>query len=285
VSDDVSVTITGLTAGQISDDAFVGVYLPSDALQSSALTSNYIGNLRDKSTWTFAAPKDYGTYEIRVFTSSVPATQRASVLFAKAQFTVGSKAAKDGDITLNKSTFLTGESITAVVHGLTAGQISDDAYAGIYLPSDVLASSSYNGTSTYMSNLRDDMTWTFNAPMLPGKYEVRVFTKGDSTMRDQSIFGIVSFTVKASATTYRINVAPAKSLTVNKNKSALIRVLASPKDGGAAISANSFVTFKSANPKIASVNAQGIVMGRAKGQTTVVVSFGAQKKSIQVIVK
>ena len=291
VKDKITVTIKGLTQGQIDDSAWAGLFLPTDIISSSSYnsTSTYISSLRDDMTWTFDAPTTFGNYEIRVFTKKTSPLQQ-DAFFGKVSFSVGSNPGKPTDVTINKSAVKAGEDLVATFTGLTQGQIDDDAYAGVFLSSDALDASPY-GSYTYVSYLRDDSHWSFNAPTTPGLYEVRVFTKHAPALRAQSYFGTASFKVLPAATvgglgtTYRISVSPSKGVEVKRHKSLQFKVKATPKSGGAAIDAAPLATYSVSNPKIASVSSTGVITGIKKGSVKVTISFGGASKVIRVKVK
>lgn len=288
VRDKVTVTITGLTPGQISTSAFAGVFLTTDALQSSSFESisTFVSSLRDDMTWTFDAPRKYGDYEVRVFTSDVAKENRTPVFYGKVSFSVVSNPAKPGSIALNKSSFAVGESAVATITGLTPGQVGDSAFVGVYLGTDILDARSVESIFNYFSNLRDGMTWTFNVPSTPGSYQLRVFTSGDQD-RAKSFYGSVNFTVNkaVSPQDYRIQVKPKKEFKIKVGKAKALTVSATPKQGGDSIAANAMVSFESKNPKIATVDPTGLVRGVKSGKTTILVRFGESTTKVKVIVK
>lgn len=295
--DKATVTIAGLTEGQIEDGAWAGIFLVSDKVMANAIQWVSINDLRDGKTWLVTVPNKYAKYEVRVYTKGNDNNEeaiRTEALFGKLPFIVASNPAKPGDLKISKERYSMDEDVTVTITGITPGQLEDGAWAGIYLPND-----KYNATPiawVSISDLRDGKTWKFKAPDKPGKYEVRVFTQNSEEIEDLELafFGKLNLTVinaTGSAaeskafdwTKHKLSFSK-NALTVSIGKTAKLGVLATPVAGGKAIPANQYVTYKSSNTKIATVDKNGVIKGIAKGVAKITVTAGKTSRVINVTV-
>lgn len=295
----VTVTITGLTDGQVAHGAWAGVYFVTDKPMANSIEWTSIENLRDGKTWEFKAPTKYGKYEVRIYTLADDNNEeeiRNAALFGKLPFMVASNPAKPGDLKISKTAYNLSEEITVTIIGLTPGQIEDGAWAGVFLPTDKIDASPMEWTS--VGNLRDGKNWKFKAPENAGKYEVRVYTQSNDEIEDLELayFGKLPFTVlnaTGSAVTaktldwakHKMTVVPATKLTVVKGKTAKLVVSATPVAGGKAVAANNYVVFKSSNTKVATVDKAGVIKGIAAGTAKITITAGKTVKTITVTVK
>ena len=94
----MSVTIKGLTPGEIENDAWLGITKVGERLENTSLSA-YIQSLPISNSYEFNAPHDLGTYEVRVFCSGTMAPEEYEYgKFGTAQFIVSGTAAPTGDI-------------------------------------------------------------------------------------------------------------------------------------------------------------------------------------------
>lgn len=94
----MSVTVKGLTPGEIENDAWLGISKVGERLNNTPLYA-YIGNLPVNNTYEFNAPLEPGTYEVRVFCSGIMEPEEYEYgMFGTAQFIVSGEAAPSDDI-------------------------------------------------------------------------------------------------------------------------------------------------------------------------------------------
>lgn len=294
VNEKVKVTVAGLSDGQITEGAWLGVFKKDDAIKTSSLAYAYVKDLSDGKTWEFTAPAAYGKYEVRIFTQDVEKDLLETVVFGRLDFLVGSQPAQKGDIKLNKEAYKMDEKVTVTINGVTPGQIDDRAWVGLFKPDDDFKTSALE--YQYLKDRRDGKTWTFNAPEQPGVYEIRVFTSDvDPEFREIAFFGRVPFTVlKQTDTTkvdgsfswndYKMKVNPNKLVTVSKGKTYKVKVTAE-RSGFAPVPANVLSKYTIANKRIATVDKLGVVKGITKGKTTLTITGGKNKAVLTITVK
>jgi hypothetical protein len=286
VADPVRVIVTGLTTGQLEQErAWAGLFRASDLFSASPLSYAYLGDLDDRQTWDFAAPNQYGQYEVRVFTKDTSdETILQQALYETLPFQVISSTAKPGDLAVSAGLVQAGGSISALIGGLSQGQITNGAWLGLFLPSDAIGTSPLG--YEYVRSLRDGRTWTFNAPTELGAYEIRAFTL-DCTGQAcaDSLFGAVGFSVVPQGATdvKKLRVKP-KRLKLKVGQIASLKVIAVPRKGKP-FAANNIVTFQSLDTNVATVNVAGQVTAGAPGTTTVTVGYANSAKNIKVKVK
>jgi len=193
LSEPMSVTINGLTDGQIENGAWFGVARYDEKLENTPYMQ-YVRDLPANNTYQFNAPYNFGKYEIRVF-SNYDATPES--FFGKVEFVVVSSKAKPGDIVLSKTSVAPNESMTVTVNGLTPGEIEEGAWLGISKYDEKLQNTSYR---THIAYLKVGNIYEFQAPEEPGKYEVRVFCKGglDEAEYEYGMFGKAEFIVSGA---------------------------------------------------------------------------------------
>lgn len=186
----ISVTVNGLTDGQIENGAWLGIAKYDEKLENTDYMQ-YINDLPANNTYQFEAPYQFGKYEIRVF-SNYDANPES--YFGKVEFVVVSSKAKPGDIVLSKTSAAPNESMTVTVNGLTSGEIEEGAWLGISRYDEKLQNTYYHA---YISDLKIGNIYEFKAPEQPGKYEVRVFCKGSlqEAEFEYALFGKAEFTV------------------------------------------------------------------------------------------
>ena len=112
----MSVTVNGLTEGQIENGAWLGIAKYDEKLENTYHNS-YVSDLDMNNTYKFEAPSRFGKYEVRVFSSYGLDIEES--FFGKAEFTVVSSKAKPGDIVLSKTNPAPEEAMTVTVNGLT----------------------------------------------------------------------------------------------------------------------------------------------------------------------
>lgn len=90
----MSVTVKGLTQGEIDTGAWLGIALSVDKLENT-IVDQYISDMPVGNTYEFAAPSTPGTYEVRVFCSSALENEEFEYgKFGVAQFIVSGTAAE-----------------------------------------------------------------------------------------------------------------------------------------------------------------------------------------------
>lgn len=186
VNETATITIKGLLDSQIDDKAWVGIFASGSA-NDNCIIYEYISSLAgsDARTWTFNAPKDFGNYELRVFTKDIPGDKALqTVLYDTKQFSIDSTTADISDVSISKDFLLVNEKVTVTIKslkesktGLTDEQVLDNAWVGLYKSDDDVNKSDYIQWE-YISKLgKSPYQWTFAAPKDYGKYKVIVFTK------------------------------------------------------------------------------------------------------------
>ncbi len=98
----MSVTVKGLTPGEIESDAWLGITKVGERLNNTSVSA-YIKDLPVNNTFEFYAPFEPGTYEVRVFCSGVMEEEEYEYgMFGKAQFVVSGEAAPSDDIAVGE---------------------------------------------------------------------------------------------------------------------------------------------------------------------------------------
>ncbi len=94
----LSVTVKGLTPGEIEVGAWLGIAKSGEKLENT-YHNTYISDLPVNNTYEFTAGYEPGTYEVRVFCSgSMQPEEYEYGMFGKAQFTVSGDAAPSTDL-------------------------------------------------------------------------------------------------------------------------------------------------------------------------------------------
>lgn len=94
----LTVTVKGLTPGEIEAGAWLGLAMSGEKLLNTS-HHEYISNLPVNNTYEFTAPYQPGTYEIRVFCSSGLEDEAYEYgMFGKAEFIVSGEAAPSTEI-------------------------------------------------------------------------------------------------------------------------------------------------------------------------------------------
>lgn len=222
VAEPMKVLIEGLTEIQISEQsAYIGVYMSGDKPDASTYNGigTYISDLKDGKTYSLNAPTDLGSYELRLMVTE----NDTNALIESVPFTVVSRPAKAGLLKMSKEQYLVNEKINFVISGFSKGQIDNGAWVGIFMENDKMDASTYNGIYTYVSDLRDGKTWSFNAPNDFGNYELRFFTQNvEKDKLETVLFATLPFSVGS-------NLAKSGDLTINKtaflmNESATVTI-------------------------------------------------------------
>jgi len=191
IREPMSVTVNGLTDGQIENGAWLGIAKYDAKLENTDFQS-YITDLPANNTYQFEAPYHFGRYEIRVFSSYGLDIEES--FFGKAEFIVTSSKAKPGDIVLSKTNPAPEEAMTVTVNGLTPGEIEEGAWLGIAKIDEKLQNTYHH---SYISDLKIGNVYEFKAPSEPGRYEVRVFCKYglEEAEYEYGLFGRAEFIV------------------------------------------------------------------------------------------
>jgi hypothetical protein len=95
----MSVTVKGLTQGEIDADAWIGIAKSEEKLENT-VTEKYISDLPVNNTLEFTAPSEPGTYDVRVFCASNLSTPEEYEYgkFGVAQFIVSGEVPAGEDI-------------------------------------------------------------------------------------------------------------------------------------------------------------------------------------------
>ena len=90
MNESATVTIKGLTPGQIDDGAWAGIYLPTDAFKADTYNGihAYANDFRDGKSWKFQVPSEPGEYQVRVFTKNLEGEQLELAYFGMMSFHV-----------------------------------------------------------------------------------------------------------------------------------------------------------------------------------------------------
>jgi hypothetical protein len=190
--EDMNIKVTGLTDEQIKDQgAWVGIY-KINAKSDTYIDTKYINDIDATNIWATKAPTDLSDFEVRVYVQ----VNDTDTLIDKASFTVESRKAKDGDVSLSKNSLTVNEAATVSIIGLIDSQIADRAWVGIFKTGD--PNDKYVDFK-YISDLDGSSarTWNFIAPSEFGNYEIRVFTKNVSGDKDleKTLYAKIPFTV------------------------------------------------------------------------------------------
>lgn len=95
----MSVTVKGLTKGEIDTDAWIGIELSNEKLENTTVDA-YISQLPVGDKYEFTAPSEPGTYEVRVFCAgNLKDEEYEYGKFGTAQFVVSGAAAENTDYT------------------------------------------------------------------------------------------------------------------------------------------------------------------------------------------
>lgn len=86
-SEKMTITVNGLTQGEIDNNAFFGVAAVNEKLENTNPTE-YIMYFKVDNLYEFTAPSEPGNYEARVFCASVDPSLYSYALFGTAPFTV-----------------------------------------------------------------------------------------------------------------------------------------------------------------------------------------------------
>lgn len=194
LNEPMSVTVKGLTDGQVESGAWLGISKWDEKLENT-YHNTYIADLPANNTYEFTAPEKFGKYEVRVF-SDYNAEPEAG-FFGKAEFLVVSSKAKEGDIVLSKTSVNPEEKMSVTVNGISKGEIDAGAWLGIAPANEKLENTYHNA---YISDLPVGNKYEFTAPSKPGTYEVRVFCAYglEDDEFEYGRFGSVQFTVGGS---------------------------------------------------------------------------------------
>ncbi|SCY90844.1 S-layer homology domain-containing protein [Alkaliphilus peptidifermentans] len=194
INEQMSVTVNGLTDGEISEGVWIGIDKEGTKMENS----NYhisVYQLPANNTYEFNAPYNFGKYEVRVIYPD-----EKNTAFGRASFVVESSKAKPGDLVLSNTKPAYGEKIALTVKGLTKGEIDEGAWIGVAKVGDKLINTNYHTTIKY---LPQNNVYEFIVENEPGNYEVRVFCK-DNLAEDEmeyGLFGTVGFTVGTASAT------------------------------------------------------------------------------------
>lgn len=94
----MTVTVNGLTQGEIDQDAFIGIELVNEKIENTIIYE-YINSFKIGNVYEFQAPGDPGAYEVRVVCSGTISEDLYSyALFGVAPFVVSGSAAPSNEI-------------------------------------------------------------------------------------------------------------------------------------------------------------------------------------------
>ncbi len=192
LNEKVSVTINGLTKGELDAGAWAGIAKTGTKVENTEWGTS-IQELPADNTWTFAAPWEFGKYEVRVFSNS--GTQEQD-LFGKVEFSVVSSKAREGDIKLSKTTVQSNEKVTVTVNGLTKGELDAGAWIGWSKVGSKLENTDYLMSINQFSAQN---TWELT-PYEVGTYELRIFC-ASNVSNEYAMFGKTTLTVANSTAT------------------------------------------------------------------------------------
>jgi len=188
VGEAITVKITGVTDKMVDDASFVAIY-KANAEHNEYGDYHYPKSNTD--TLEFFAPDSDGDYEMRFYKEDHNYTDETFVLAVP--FKV--EGEKDDNVqvklTLNKSSYTSGEKITVKITGVTAKMIKDASFVAIYK-----ANAEHNEYEDYRYPKSNTDTLEFLAPDSDGDYEMR-FYKEDHNYTDETFVLAVPFKVVA----------------------------------------------------------------------------------------
>lgn len=121
----LSVTVKGLTEGELKEGAWLGIAKANEKLENTYHNA-YISDLPINNTYEFTAPTEPGTYEVRVFCSygiSTPEEYQYG-MFGAAQFIVSGETQTSGSIAPGQEG-LSGWAATEVNQAVTENLVTD----------------------------------------------------------------------------------------------------------------------------------------------------------------
>lgn len=163
-SDPISVQIAGVTQDQMEANAWVGFYTEG-ARNNQYLEYKYIRDLPDTNVYTVTAPKEYGTYEFRLFLDEEEVTSVAT----SEKVTVGARKAT---FAADKAKIEPGKSIKVTVGQIPETDEYANAWVGLYKED---AKDHQYISYTYIRDLPANNTWEVTVPKDLGKYHFRSF--------------------------------------------------------------------------------------------------------------
>lgn len=191
LNEPMSVTVKGLTDGQITNGAWIGIEKWDTKIENTEVEV-YISDLPTDNMYKFNAPQKFGRYEVRVFSDCSFANQNS--FFGKEEFIVVSSKAKPGDIVISNTSVKPCEKMSVTINGLTEGEIKTGAWLGIARSNDKVENTVVDA---YISDLPIGNKYEFTAPIDPGIYEIRVFCSSSLMGEEYEYgkFGVVQFEV------------------------------------------------------------------------------------------
>ena len=195
LNEPMSVSINGLTDEQIDEGAWVGISPYMEKLENTYYNTA-VSDLPANNTYDFTAPREFGKYEVRVFSDSN--SDKNASFFGKAEFLVVSSKAQPGNIVLSKTSVHPEEKLSVTVKGLTPGEIAEGAWIGTAKVGDKLENTYYEKS---IQELPVNNTYEFTSNWEPGTYEVRVFCSGNMKAEgyEYGMFGKAQFIVSGEA--------------------------------------------------------------------------------------
>ena len=119
----MTITVNGLTQGEIDNNAFFGVSAANEKLENTVVTE-YIMNFKIGNVYEFTAPYEPGNYEARVLCANVDPSLYSYALFGTVPFTVtGAQTDELAAGTEGLSTWAAGEVNQAVSENLVTDKV------------------------------------------------------------------------------------------------------------------------------------------------------------------
>ena len=188
-NEEFTVTVSGITAQMVADDAYVSIY------RKGAAHTEYQEWHRPEQPGTsrleFTAPVESGDYEMRLYRRDY--TYQAEDLVTAVPFTIGA-VTRVGTISLNKTAYTADEQITVTVTGITAQMVTTMAFVAIY------EKGGPHGEYIVWEHVtQGNSTLTFRAPDKNGEFEMRLYST-DHLYTDETFVMSVPFTVTGAQT-------------------------------------------------------------------------------------
>jgi len=171
----MSVTVTGITAAMESAKAFVSIQKQNERADSYGSPWKYVKDLYvSNGVWTVNAPTTVGDYEIRFYSKD---GDYANSLALQIPFKVVYDNTGGGiSITPDKTQYTLNEGMKVTVSGFTEAMESVGAFVSIAEKDD--RPENYGSQYEYVKNLyKSKGVWTTNAPKTAGEYEIRFYAK------------------------------------------------------------------------------------------------------------
>jgi len=190
----IVVTLSGITQQIADGQAWVGLYYAGETRTPDEAECPWYEPFEQTGTMQFTCDRvmPNGEYEMRITFYDWGSSVRKWL--TSVPFTIG-KVAKEGSISLNKTTYTAFEEIKVSVSGITEQMVASKAFVGIY---EKGAKHDEYGLWDYVSQGSSILTLT--AYNQNGEYEMRLYTFRD-ILNDDTFVMSVPFTISGASNT------------------------------------------------------------------------------------